>query len=148
MRPRALWDAPHQLLHERLEPRPHVLEAEARPHQPHAAVDVEPDAARRDHAVGLVHGRDAADGEAVAPVDVRHRDAGGDHARQRRHVGDLLQRLLVTGLLEQARVGVHAPGDAHGGLGRDLVRELGCPLDPHGPPVFSWAPGNPRAGPA
>ncbi len=117
VRPGALRHTPHQLVHERLEPRPDVLQAEARSHEAHAAVDVEADAARRDHAAGLVHRGDAADGEAVAPVDVRHRDAGVDDAGQRGHVGDLLQRLLVAGLVEEARVRVHAPGHAHLSLG-------------------------------
>ena len=105
---------------------------EPRPHQPHAAVDVEADAARRDHTVGLVHGRDAADGEPVAPVDVRHGDAGVDDAGQRGDVGHLLQRLLVARLLEQARVRVHASGHAHLVLAGDLVDVLARPLDAHG----------------
>ena len=49
-------------------------------------------------------------------------------------VGDLLQGLLVTGLREQARVGVHAPGHAHGALGRDLVGVFGGALDAHASP--------------
>ena len=39
-------------------------------------------------------------------------------------LADLLQRLLVTGLLEEPRVRVHAPGHAHAALARDLVDEL------------------------
>ena len=89
----ALGDAAHELVHERLEPRAHVVELELRAHQSHATVDVEADAARRDDAVGLIHGRHAADGEPVAPVDVRHRDARGDDAGERGHVRDLLERL-------------------------------------------------------
>ena len=131
VRPGALRDAAHQLVHERLEPRPHVLEPEARAQQPHAAVDVVAHAAGRDHAVRLVHGRDAADGEPVAPVDVRHRDARVHDAGQGGHVGDLLQSLLMAGLLEQTRVRVHASGHAHAPLGRDLVEELARPLDAH-----------------
>ena len=144
VRPGALRHAPHQLVHQRLEPRPHVFDAEPRAHQPHAAVDVEADAARRDDAVGLVHGRDAADGKAVAPVDVRHRDAGAHDAGQGRDVGHLLQRLLVTGLLEEARVRVHAPGHAHLVIAGDLVDELAGPLDAHGrgpaPPAAARRP--------
>ena len=67
-----------------------VVAPESRPHEPHAAVDVEADAAGRDDAVGGAHRRHAADREAVAPVDVGHRHARLDDPRQRRDVGDLL----------------------------------------------------------
>ena len=131
VRTRSLGHTAHQLVHERLEPRPHVLEPEPRPHQPHPAVDVEADAARRNDPVGLVHRRDSSDGEAVPPVDVRHRDARAHDAGQRGDVGHLLQRLFVARLLEEAHVRVHAAGHAHLALGWYLVDELAGPLDAH-----------------
>src|SRR5262249_34863438 len=58
----------------------------------HAAVDVEADAAGRDHAaLGRIEGRHAADREAVAPVNVGHRERRADDARQARDVRDLLE---------------------------------------------------------
>ena len=59
--------------------------------QPHTAVDVEADPAWRNYAALVgVEGGDAPDGEAVAPVDVRHRQARVNDSRQRRDIGDLL----------------------------------------------------------
>jgi hypothetical protein len=88
-------------------------------HEPHAAVDVEADAARRDDAVGGVHGRHAADGKAIAPVDVGHGETRFDDPRQRRDVGDLVKRLVAAGDREQLVAGVDKPGHAHVPLGRE-----------------------------
>ena len=51
----------------------HVIVREVRRRQPHAAVDVEADAAGRDHAALLdVHCGHPADWEAVAKMSIRH----------------------------------------------------------------------------
>jgi hypothetical protein len=100
-------------VHELLQARPHRLDPQRGAYKPHTAVDVEADAARRDHAVHVVHGRHAADRKAVAPVDVRHGDARLDDPRQGRHVDHLPERLLVSRLLEQLLRGVHDAGHAH-----------------------------------
>ena len=99
------------------EPRPHVLVHEVGAHQPHAAVDVVADAARRNHApFGRIGGRHAADAEAVAPVDVGHGEAGHLDARQEGDVGHLLGGLIGANLLDQPLVGEDAAFDLHADL--------------------------------
>mmetsp|Transcript_68787 Transcript_68787/g.212716 ORF Transcript_68787/g.212716 Transcript_68787/m.212716 type:complete len:231 (+) Transcript_68787:1015-1707(+) len=72
----------------------HVRVEEIRSHQPHAAVDVEANAAGRDDRLRVAHvkGRDVADGKAVAAVDVGQTDGVLADARQGGHVADLLHR--------------------------------------------------------
>src|SRR4029077_15272684 len=85
--------------------------------QADAAGYVVPDAARRDDAPLVGGGRGhAADAEAVAPVDVGHRQAGMLDAGQERHVGDLLGRLVLLELLHEAVVGEDETIHAHAGL--------------------------------
>src|SRR5262249_40912726 len=80
-----------QLFHERPQPRLDILVVEVRANEPNAAVDVVADAARRDDATLVRIGRtDAADAEAVAPVDVRHRQAGVLDPRQEGDIRDLV----------------------------------------------------------
>ena len=87
--------------------RPYVALFERGPHQPHAAVDVEADAAGRDHAVVAVHGRHAADGETVALVNIGHGQARPHDSRQRGHVHGLFQREVLADLRHQGLAGVH-----------------------------------------
>jgi len=92
--------------------------------QPDAAVDVVADPAGRDHAVGQLRRGHGADGEAVALVDVRHRDRGLDDAGQGGDVLELCERVVAADRLEQPGVGEHARGDAH-------VRARVCADLPH-----------------
>ena len=64
-----------------------IVIREVRPYQSHAAVDVIAHAARRYHSpfVG-VSGANAADRKPVAPMNIRHDEAGHLNARQRGHV--------------------------------------------------------------
>ena len=80
-----------QLVHQFADARPHLLLGQGRQAEAHAAVDVEADAAGRDHAAVRVHRRHAADREAVAPVAVRHAEGVVDDAGQAGHVGDLVE---------------------------------------------------------
>ena len=64
-------------------------------HQPHAAVDVETDAARRDDPGLGIHGRHAADGKTVAPMPVRHAVGVFDDAGQGGDVGHLVEDPFV-----------------------------------------------------
>ena len=146
-----------ELVQQLLESRGDVVPAQAGAHQPHAAVDVEADAARRDHALALVDGGHAADGKAVAPVDVGHGDAGLDDAGQRGDVGDLLQRLLVAGLVEELGRRVDDARHAHVALLGDLPRVLVETLDVEALPAarpwltcgsFAWCRFEYPAGPA
>src|SRR5262249_26340927 len=94
-----------------------VAIAEVRAHQPDAAVDVVTDSAgRNDAALVRVGGADAADAEAVAPVDVRHGQAGVLDTRQKCNVGHLVRRLVLANLLQQALVGEDESVHAHARL--------------------------------
>ena len=76
-----------QILDQRAQMRLDLAVEEVDAHQADAAVDVVADAAgRNDAAFVRIGGADAADAEAVAPVDVRHGQAGdaGCPARTRR----------------------------------------------------------------
>ena len=94
---------------------------QVRAQQPHAAVDVEADAARRDDRARVVHVErgDVADREAVARVDVGQPDRRAHDARQRGDVRELLHRGqeaavprrlgLVAQLVEQQRLERNLP---------------------------------------
>ena len=110
---RAGRDRARELVHERLAPRPQLFLLERQHEQAHAAVDVVADAARRDHAVGWLGRRDAADREAVALVDVRHRQRRADDPGQRGHVLELLERAVPQDRLDQLLVGEHTRGHTH-----------------------------------
>src|SRR5262249_30229810 len=91
-----------------------VLVIKVRPHEPHAAIDVIADAAGGDDAALIRVGRaDAADAEAVAPVDVWHRQAGDLDTGKERDVGDLLGSLVLAELIDQPLVGENEAVDAH-----------------------------------
>jgi hypothetical protein len=108
-------DRAEELVDQRLEPRADLLDRERAREQAHAAVDVVADAARRDHPAVGVEGGDAADREAVPPVDVGHGDRGADDPRQAGDVGDLGERLVPFEVAhlgfggEDQPVGPHAP---------------------------------------
>ena len=82
----------------------HLLPLQLGAEQAYAAIDVVADAAGRDDAVYRVKGRHAADGEAVAPMDVGHGHGGPHDSRQGGDVGHLLEALI---LLDG---GQHLPG--------------------------------------
>ena len=102
-------------VHEVFQPRLHLVENQVRDDQAHAAVDVEPDAPRRDDALVGVHGRHAPDGEAVPGVAVGHAQGVLDDARQGGHVADLLEDGCVHFPDELFRA-VDPRGDAHAPL--------------------------------
>jgi hypothetical protein len=101
------------LRHDRVEVRRDLLAHERRPQQPHAAIDVVADAARRHHAVVRVHGRDAANRKSVAPMNVGQRDRRADDAGEVRDVAHLLQALVLLDVLHHPLVGVDDAVDAH-----------------------------------
>ena len=91
----------------------------------HAAVDVVAHAARRDDAVVDVEGRHAADGEAVAAVDVGHGQGVADDAGQVGHVGHLGEALVAAeGVQDELAVGVDAARHAHAPGLRELPDDL------------------------
>ena len=85
-------------------------------HEAHAAVDVEPDRAGADDAVRGVGRHDAADGQAVALVDVRHRERRSDDPGEGGAVGQLLERRVAPDGGDQALVGDDQAGHAHPSL--------------------------------
>src|SRR6185295_5114110 len=89
---------------------------QVRAHQAYAAVDVVADAAGRDHAAFVrIGAADSADAKAVAPVNIRHRQAGMLNAGQVGNVGDLIERLIVANGFDQRIVRVDDSVDAHAG---------------------------------
>ena len=53
--------------------RLHIFQCQIRGDEAHAAVDVEPDAAGRDHTAFVhIHGSDTADGKSITAVAIRH----------------------------------------------------------------------------
>src|SRR6266511_2366035 len=102
---------------DRVEARAHDLFLEACRHDADAAVDVVADSARGDGAVLRVDRRDAADREAVSPVDVRHREGEAEDAGEVRDVRDLLEGRIVRRGRADA---VDAAGHLHPALARDL----------------------------
>eukprot|EP00429_Kryptoperidinium_foliaceum_P073492 CAMPEP_0176208088 /NCGR_PEP_ID=MMETSP0121_2-20121125/12942_1 /TAXON_ID=160619 /ORGANISM="Kryptoperidinium foliaceum, Strain CCMP 1326" /LENGTH=532 /DNA_ID=CAMNT_0017547067 /DNA_START=33 /DNA_END=1630 /DNA_ORIENTATION=+ len=90
----AYGDVVEEGLRQPLLDRQHVGQEEVRPHQPHAAIDVEADAARRHHGLRVAHvkRRYVPDREAVAAMHVGEADGVLHDARQRSHVADLLDR--------------------------------------------------------
>ncbi len=81
--PDADGDVIEKRLRQLLAQRPYLGLGEICPHQTHAAVDVEADAARRDDRQRVVHveGGDVADGKTVPGMHVRHRDRARDYPR-------------------------------------------------------------------
>ncbi len=97
--------------------RLHLAIAEVGAHKAHAAVDVVADAARGDDAPFIwIGGANAADRKAVAPVDVRHRQAGMLNTRQESDVRDLLGRLVLLELCQERLAGENEAIHAHAGL--------------------------------
>ena len=91
--PHAHRDVANQLVDQLQEDRLHVGEREVCPYEPHAAVDVVAHATGRDDAADRrIGSANAADAEAIAPVDVGHCQARRLDARQERDVGHLLGR--------------------------------------------------------
>src|SRR5207248_9860504 len=95
-----------QLLDQRADVRLDLAVEQIRSDKSNAAIYIITYSAGRNYAaLGGVGGGDAADAEAVAPVDVRHRQAGVLDARQEGDVGHLLRRLVEADLLKQVLVG-------------------------------------------
>ena len=107
LRPDADGDVVEQRLRQLLFDGGDVGFREVGAQQPHAAVYVKPDAARRHDRrwVGRVERGDVADGEAVAGVQVGHGQGGAHDAGQGRDVGD-----LFDGWEEAAAAGRRCPG--------------------------------------
>ena len=117
-------DRARDLVDERLDPSAELACVERQCQQPHPAVDVVPDAARRDHAVGELGRGDPTDRKAVSLMDVGHRERRIDDPGERGDVLQLLQRPVAPDRLEQHVVGEHPRGDAHvGARGRGYLPE-------------------------
>jgi hypothetical protein len=106
-------------VHQRLGAAPELAVCHRERQQAHAAVDVVPNAAGRDHPVGLGSGGHATDREAVALVDVGHGQRCVDDPGQRGHVGQLLQRAIAADRRQQLLIGEHARRHPHPGHAPD-----------------------------
>ena len=107
----------HQLLHPGLEGFP----AQAGAQEPDPAIDVIADSSGRNHAVLGIEGGDSADGKAVAPVNIRHREGGPDDARQVGHVDHLLQAHGIDHVPHHFFIGVDDSRHPHARDRADLV---------------------------
>ena len=112
-------NAAADLVDHRLQRRGELLAAELGGEQPHPAVDVEADSARRDDAVRQARRRHPAHGEAVSLVHVRHAQGGADDPRERGHVDELPQAPVAADLRQKRLVREDARGHPH-------VRPLGA----------------------
>ena len=84
-----------------------------RAQQPHAAIDVVADSARRDDSILGIERGHAAYGKPVALVNVRHGQGVAHDARQRGHVDELLERAVRGDLVQHVVRGIDARGHAH-----------------------------------
>ena len=108
--PHSYGHIPQQLVDEPHEHRLDIGETKIRSHEADAAVDVVAHATGRDDAAARgVGSADAADAEAVAPVDVGHGEAGGLDTGQERDVGHLLGRPIASQLRHEPLVGENQP---------------------------------------
>ena len=106
-------DVGEQGVHQGFHPGRHLLPAQPRAEQAHPAVDVVAHAAGGDDALVQVEGRHAADGEAVAPVDVGHGQGGAHDPRQGGDVGHLLEALVCLDRREHLFGAKDQPPGAH-----------------------------------
>ena len=81
--------------------------------QANAAVDIIADAAGRDHPARQPGGHHATDREAVALVNIGHRQRLADHAGQGRRVDQLFQGAIFQGLFKNVVVCVEMSRHAH-----------------------------------
>jgi len=122
---------------ELLEARPHLPFGKVRDDETHAAVDVEPDAARGDDAsVRDVHRSDAADGKPVTRMPVGHAEGVADDAGQAGDVGDLLEDGVIhirnefLGAVDPGRH-AHARLEGDRNLPQDVAHFLKHPRNGH-----------------
>src|SRR3954452_5149628 len=95
----------------------HVPVVKVGPDQTYPAIDIVAHASGRYYTSLIgVGGADAADAEAVAPVDVGHGQAGVLNAGQESDIGHLVRRLIFLDLGQQARVAEDEAVDAHARL--------------------------------
>ena len=103
-----------QLVHQRAQHRHYFVTLQAGSKQADTAGDIESNPARGDHPAGRrIGGRDPADREPIPQVQVRHRIGRRHNARQRSHIGHLLQRTVRSQIRDQLTGGIHAPRHPH-----------------------------------
>src|SRR4029078_10433852 len=91
-------DPADQLGHQPLKPGLNVDQRQIRTDQPHAAIDVVPDAAGLDDTFAHIERRHTTDGKSVAPVAIRHAEGGPLDSWKTGYIGDLIEHAAVHGL--------------------------------------------------
>ena len=122
--PRAGGNRARELLQQRRQAVAGIFDPNVRAQQPHAARDVVADSAGRDDPVVHAERGDAADREAVAPVNVGHRIRRLDDPRQAGDVAHLLQGVVELPPLHGLASGKYPAGNAHRGLLLELPLEV------------------------
>src|SRR5262249_5256635 len=92
--------------------------------QPHAAIDVVANAARRNDSVGGARGHDTADGKSISLVDIGHCEGGFLHARKGCGVDQLFQGALLEEMLDHLPAGIEPCRHAH--VIAETARDLPC----------------------
>ncbi len=118
--PDTTGDGRRQPVHHLAQHRGQLIGIQVSHEQAHAARDVEPDTARRDHtAVRNIGRRDPTDREPVPPVHIRHRIRRLHDAGQLRDIDHLLQRSVRGQVREQRPGREHHTGHPHPPMPRD-----------------------------
>jgi hypothetical protein len=122
----SLWAA-HFALTDRLrraQVLPNFRKLRAASEEPHAAIDVVADAARRNHSVGRARGHDTSDGKSISLVDIGHCEGGFLHTWERRGVDQLVQGALLDEMPDHRLAGIEPCSDAH--IIAEAARDLPC----------------------
>jgi hypothetical protein len=104
------------LVEQLFQARAYLLFSEVGAQQANPTIDIVPNPPRRNDAFLHVHRRHATDREAVAPVDVGHRNRVAHDAWQKRHIRHLLRRLVLLDLLNHRLAGEDETVHAHARL--------------------------------
>ena len=127
--PRAARDAGEQTIDKLAHPGVNLPGRERRREQPHAAVDVVPDAAGGDDPMRDFGGSHSPDRESITLVHIRHDDHGPRQTRESGGIHRLLERFIPGDLLQQGARGEEMHLHAHSravGL-RELPLGIGDP---------------------
>src|SRR5579859_3854661 len=111
------WNVAEQIFDKFAQVRLNITIEKIGTNQSDAAIYIVADSARRNHSIfGWIGRGDTTYAEAVAPVNIRHRQAGRLNARQEGDIRHLLRRLVITKLCDGGFVREDNPIDLHARL--------------------------------